>query len=79
MILKDVTLNFVMKPKNRMNLKIIKDSNNEDLDINLEWQYELTSKMEGKVNLSIQLAIKDPLIENNILKYKKKLGIMAIR
>jgi len=78
MILRDVTLNFIMKPKNRIDLKILKDSNNEDLNKKLEWEYELTSKMAGKVNFSIQLAIKDPFIENNILNYEKKLGVIII-
>jgi len=78
MVLKDVTLNFIIKPKNRMDLKIFKDSNNEDLDKKLEWEYELTGKKAGKVNFSIQVAIKDPFIENNILKYEKKLGNIAV-
>ena len=78
-VLKDTTLNSVMNPKNRMDLKILKDSNYEDLDKKLEWEYELTGKIEGKVNFSIQLVIKDPFIESNIFKYKKKLGVIIIR
>jgi len=78
MVLKDVKLNFLMKPKNRMESKIIKHPSHEDLDKKLEWEYELTGKMAGKVNFSIQLAIKNPFIENNTLNYKKKLGVMAI-
>ncbi len=77
-MLKDVTLNFIIKPKNRMDLKIFKDSNNEDLNKKLVWEYELTGKMAGKVNFSIQVAIKDPFIENNIFKYEKKLGNIAV-
>jgi len=78
MVLKDVTLNFIMKPKNKMDLKIFKNPNHKDLGKKLEWEYELTGKMAGKVNFSIQLAIKDPFIENNILNYKKKLGVITI-
>ncbi len=78
MVLKDVTLNFIMKPKNRMDLKILKNPNPEDLYKKLEWKYELTSKMVGKVNFSIQLATKDPFIENNILNFEKKLDVITI-
>jgi len=78
MVLKDVTLNLVMRPKNRINLKIPKNSNNKELNKKLEWEYELTSKIAGKVNFSIRLAIKDPFIENNILNYEKKLGVIII-
>jgi len=78
MVLKDVTLNIVMKPKNRINLKILKNSNNKELNKKFEWEYELTSKIAGKVNFSIRLAIKDPFIENNILNYEKKLGVIII-
>lgn len=67
-----------MKPKNGIDLKIFKNPNHEDLDKKLEWEYELTGKMAGKVNFSIQLAMKDPFIENNILNYKKKLGFITI-
>ncbi|GAG82410.1 unnamed protein product, partial [marine sediment metagenome] len=78
MVLKDVTLDLVMKPKNRIALKIIKSPNHKDLNRKLEWEIELTGKTAGKANFSIQLAIKDPFIENNTLNYKKKLGVMAI-
>jgi len=78
MVLKDVTLDLVMKPKNRIALKIIKSPNHKDLNRKLEWEIELTGKTAGKANFSIQLAIKNPFIENNILNYKKKLSVMAI-
>jgi len=78
MVHKDVTLNFVMKPKNRIDLKILKNPNHEELDKKLEWEYELNSKMVGKVNVSIQLAMKAPFIEKNIFEYEKKLGILTI-
>ncbi len=77
-VIKDATLNLGIKPIKRMDLNIIKNPNNEDLDKKLEWEYELTGKTPGKVNFSIQLAIKDPFIENNILNYKKKLGVITI-
>ncbi len=35
-------------------------------------------KMARKVNFSVQLAIKNPFIKNNILNYKKKLGVITI-
>jgi len=77
-ILKDVTLNLVMKPKNRMVLKILYNPNHKNLDKKLEWEYELTGKIVGKVNFSIQLAIKDPFVGDNILNYEKKLGVITI-
>ncbi len=78
MVLKNVTLNFIMKPKNRMGLKILKNPNQENIDKKLEWRYELTGKMAGKVNFSIHLAIKNPFTEYNNLYYEKKLGIITI-
>ena len=78
LVLTDFTLNFIVKPKNRIALKIIKNPNHKDLKRKLEWEIELTGKTAGKVNFSIQLAIKNPFIENNTLNYKKKLGVMAI-
>ncbi len=78
MVIKDATLNLGIKPIKRMDLNVIKNPNNEDLDKKLEWEYELTGKMAGKVNFSIQVEIKDPFIENNILNYKKKLGVITI-
>lgn len=32
----------------------------------------------AKVNYTIQLALNDPFIENNILKFKKKLGVITV-
>jgi len=55
-VIKVTTLNFGIKPIKRMELNIIKNPNNEDLDKKLEWKYELTGKMAGKVNFSIQVA-----------------------
>jgi len=77
-VIKDATLNLGIKPIKRMELNVIKNPNNENLDKKLEWKYELTGKMAGKVNFSIQLAMKDPFIENNILNYEKKLGFITI-
>jgi len=78
LVLTDFRLNFTVKPKNRIALKIIKNPNHKDLNRKLEWEIELTGNTTGKVNFSIQLAIKNPFIENNTLNYKKKLGVMAI-
>jgi len=77
-VIKDATLNFGIKPIKRVDLNLIKNPNNEDLDKKLEWEYELTGKMAGKVNFFIQLGMKEPFIENNILNYKKKLDIITI-
>ncbi|GAG75013.1 unnamed protein product, partial [marine sediment metagenome] len=77
-VIKDATLNLGIKPIKRMDLNVIKNPNNEDLDKKLEWEYELIGNMAGKVNFSIQVAIKDPFIENNILNYNKKLGVITI-
>jgi len=78
MVIKDATLNLGIKPIKRMELNTIKNPNNEDLDKKLEWEYELTGKMKGKVNFSIQLVMKDPFVENNILNYKKKLSCITV-
>jgi len=61
-----------------MGLKILKNPNQENIDKKLEWRYELTGKMAGKVNFSIHLAIKNPFTEYNNLNYEKKLGIITI-
>jgi len=75
---KDVTLNLKVKPENRMDLKIIRNPNHEELDKRLEWEYELTRKMAGKVNFPIQLAVNDSYIKENILNYEKKLEVITI-
>ena len=44
----------------------------------MEWNYELYGNLAGKVNLSIQITVKDPFIKNYILNYKKKLGVLNL-
>jgi len=55
------------------------DTNKWFIRINDKIEYELTRKMAGKVNFSIQLAIMDLFIEKKILNYEKKLGVIAIK
>ncbi len=77
-IFKDISFNFILNPKERVQFKVLKDSNHEVLDKQLEWKYEVTGMKRGKVSFSIQLVIQDPFVENKLLTYKKRLGVITV-
>ncbi len=59
MILMNIVLNFIIKPKNRIDLKILKNPNHKDLSKKLEWE-RINRKDVRKIEFFYSIGNKRP-------------------
>jgi len=75
---KNSELNISIKPKKRININILKKPTQKWLKRELKWEYELVGRSVGQVSIAIQLTTIDPLEENKLFVYNKKIGKLIV-